>query len=144
MKDSVLQDMIEFKDNYYRILFKKFFKDYNSDMFPTDQMALVYLLLHGPTSLKDLSGWLNLEKGSLTTVARRLEKEGLAMKVEDRMDRRSILLSISEKGKLYALEWLKAFDVYVEELLGPYTAFERESIVGAISLLNAFMRQMDN
>lgn len=143
MKNSVLQDMIEFKDNYYRILFKKFFKDRNSDMFPTDQMALIYLLHHGQVSLKDLSGWLNLEKGSLTTVARRLQEAGLAIKVEDKMDRRSILLSISEKGILYTNEWLKDFDSYVERLLAPYTAFEKESIIGAIGLLNAFMEQMD-
>ncbi len=144
MKDSIIQNIIEFKDNYYRILFKKFFKEGSNDIFPTDQMAMLYLWYHGDTSLKKMSLMLNLEKGSLTTVARRLEEQGLIDRVNDETDKRSILLSINGKGRSFVTEWLKDFGKYVEGLLEPYTEFERESIVGAISLLNAFLRQMDN
>lgn len=144
MEKETIKLIIEFKDNYNRIMFKAFFDKYESDLYPTDQMTLMYLYMDGSMSLKAMSRCLNIEKGSMTTVAKRLIDQSLVDRIPDDMDRRSSILTLTEKGKGKVEEWLTSYVRFAEERFERLTGIEKQSLLSAVTMLNAFLKDAES
>src|SRR3954454_350333 len=67
----------------------------------THPQYLVMLALweHGPLSVKDLSGLLQLDAGTLSPLLKRLEAGGLLRRERDPRDQRNLALALTDKGR---------------------------------------------
>ncbi|MGZ6867961.1 MAG: MarR family winged helix-turn-helix transcriptional regulator [Blastococcus sp.] len=62
-------------------------------------LVMLALWQHGPLSVKDLSGLLQLDPGTLSPLLKRLEAAGLLRRERDPKDQRNLALVLTDKGK---------------------------------------------
>ncbi|MFD2090536.1 MarR family winged helix-turn-helix transcriptional regulator [Blastococcus deserti] len=61
-------------------------------------LVMLALWQHGPLSVKELSGLLQLDPGTLSPLLKRLEAAGLLRRERDPRDQRHLALALTEKG----------------------------------------------
>src|SRR6476469_8778815 len=61
--------------------------------------VMLALWQHGPLSVKDLSGLLQLAPGTLSPLLKRLEAAGLLRRQRDAKDQRNLALALTDKGR---------------------------------------------
>jgi DNA-binding MarR family transcriptional regulator len=61
-------------------------------------LVMLALWQHGSLSVKDLSGLLQLDPGTLSPLLKRLEAAGLLRRERDPRDQRNLALALTEKG----------------------------------------------
>lgn len=96
---------------------------------PTDEKALDLLGRFGPVTASDLAERTGLARASVTALVDRLERKGLARRVANPADGRSVLIeSVADPsapiGRLFA-EWARSLD----ELYAGYSDSELELIL---------------
>jgi len=93
----------------------------------THPQYLVMLALweDAPLSIKDLSGLLHLDPGTLSPLTKRLESLGYVQRGRDAADERSLAIVLTDKGKALRKQaesipgiMMKKLDMSMEELLG--------------------------
>ena len=62
-------------------------------------LVMLALWQHGTLSVKDLSGLLQLDPGTLSPLLKRLEVGGLLRRARDPKDQRNLALALTEKGR---------------------------------------------
>src|SRR6476660_7697539 len=62
-------------------------------------LVMLALWQHGPLSVKDLSGLLQLDPGTLSPLLKRLEAAGLLRRERDPKDQRHLALALTDMGK---------------------------------------------
>jgi DNA-binding MarR family transcriptional regulator len=62
-------------------------------------LVMLALWQHGTVSVKDLSGLLQLDPGTLSPLLKRLESGGLLRRERDPKDQRNLALALTEKGQ---------------------------------------------
>jgi MarR family transcriptional regulator, organic hydroperoxide resistance regulator len=62
-------------------------------------LVMLALWQHGPLSVKDLSGLLQLDPGTLSPLLKRLEAAGLLRRERDLKDQRNLALALTAKGR---------------------------------------------
>jgi MarR family transcriptional regulator, organic hydroperoxide resistance regulator len=61
-------------------------------------LVMLALWQHGPLSVKELSGLLQLDPGTLSPLLKRLEAAGLLRRERDPRDQRNLALALTDKG----------------------------------------------
>ena len=79
-------------------------------------LVMLALWQHGPLSVKELSGLLQLDPGTLSPLLKRLEAAGLLRRERDPRDQRNLALALTEKGKALRAEAEKIPAGIVERL----------------------------
>jgi DNA-binding MarR family transcriptional regulator len=79
-------------------------------------LVMLALWQHAPVSVKDLSGLLQLDPGTLSPLVKRLEAAGLVRRERDRRDERSLAISLTEKGRALRSEAEKVPGTILERL----------------------------
>ncbi|MBX0299124.1 MarR family transcriptional regulator [Cryobacterium sp. 1639] len=91
----------------------------------TDSWLLEKVVVAGPLRMSKLAGWMAVDKSTITTEIRRLEKAGLVNRRSDPSDRRAVLVTATEEGRTaIATHRRLAQDVY-ETLVGKWTLEDR-------------------
>jgi len=62
-------------------------------------LVMLALWQHGSLSVKDLSGLLRLDPGTLSPLLKRLESAGLLRRERDARDQRNLALSLTDAGQ---------------------------------------------
>ena len=62
-------------------------------------LVMLALWQYGPLSVKDLSGLLQLDPGTLSPLLKRLEAAGLLRRERDPKDQRNLALALTDRGK---------------------------------------------
>jgi DNA-binding MarR family transcriptional regulator len=62
-------------------------------------LVMLALWQHGPLSVKELSGLLQLDPGTLSPLLKRLEAGGLLRRERDPEDQRNLALALTDKGR---------------------------------------------
>ena len=62
-------------------------------------LVMLALWQHGPLSVKELSGLLQLDPGTLSPLLKRLEAAGLLRRERDPKDQRNLALALTDKGR---------------------------------------------
>src|SRR5687767_12030334 len=65
---------------------------------------MLALWQHGPLSVRELSGLLQLDPGTLSPLLKRLETGGLLRRERDPKDQRNLALALTEKGRALRAE----------------------------------------
>lgn len=86
----------------------------------TQAAALFYLDQHEGCSHSDLSRELLQNKSATTTLVERMENNGLILKQQSQLDRRTSHLFLTEKGKRSCSKALPFVDKYEQELIGDF------------------------
>src|SRR3954447_22302988 len=99
-------------------------------------LVMLALWQHGPLSVKDLSGLLQLDPGTLSPLLKRLEAAGLLRRERDPKDQRNLALALTEKGTALRAEAeqipagiVERLGMPVEELMALQGALTR--VIGA-------------
>ncbi len=92
-------------------------------------LVMLALWQYGSLSVKELSGLLQLDPGTLSPLLKRLEAAGLLRRERDARDQRNLALSLTEKGQALRAEAEKIpagiverLGMPVEELMALHTA----------------------
>jgi DNA-binding MarR family transcriptional regulator len=67
-------------------------------------LVMLALWQHGPLSVKELSGLLQLDPGTLSPLLKRLEAAGLLRRERDTKDQRNLALALTDKGRALRAE----------------------------------------
>ena len=67
-------------------------------------LVMLALWQHGPLSVKELSGLLQLDPGTLSPLLKRLEAAGLLRRERDAKDQRNLALALTDKGRALRAE----------------------------------------
>jgi DNA-binding MarR family transcriptional regulator len=79
-------------------------------------LVMLALWQHGPLSVRELSGLLQLDPGTLSPLLKRLEAGGLLRRERDPKDQRNLALALTEKGRALRAEAEKIPAGIVERL----------------------------
>ena len=79
-------------------------------------LVMLALWQHGQLSVKELSGLLQLDPGTLSPLLKRLEAAGLLRRERDPKDQRNLALALTEKGQALRAEAEKIPAGIVERL----------------------------
>ena len=84
-------------------------------------LVMLALWQHGPLSVKDLSGLLQLDPGTLSPLLKRLEAAGLLRRERDAKDQRNLSLALTDRGRALRAEAERIPAGIVERLGMPVT-----------------------
>jgi DNA-binding MarR family transcriptional regulator len=91
----------------------------------TDSWLLERIATVGPLRMSKLAGWMAVDKSTMTTEIRRLEKAGLVSRRADPTDRRAVLITATDEGRIAIARHRKlAQDVY-GTLVGKWSEHDR-------------------
>ncbi len=102
-------------------------------------LVMLALWQHGPLSVKELSGLLQLDPGTLSPLLKRLEAAGLLRRERDPRDQRNLALALTEKGQSLRAEAEQIPAGIVERLGMPVE--ELMSLHGALGQVIAASQQ---
>ncbi len=86
-------------------------------------------------SMSQMSKYMNMEKGSLTTVVDGLIKKGLVNRVYDENDRRKILLELSENSETIVKQGMKAINHQIKTKLNKVDKQDVDDLFGALNTI---------
>ncbi|MHB1930815.1 MAG: MarR family winged helix-turn-helix transcriptional regulator [Acidimicrobiales bacterium] len=102
---------------------------------PSQLSALASVAKHGELSLGTLAAIERIAPPSMTRIAARLEERGLVHRRSDDVDRRVARVVLSDAGRAVLEETRTRRDAYLAVRIQELTAAERETLAGAIPLL---------
>lgn len=119
MNKDHIKGVIELRAKLEHLFFKDFIREYEKPdgINTTHVMAMMILAHRTQLPMNELSYKLNLEKGSFTTVAARLCKEGYVKKERNLEDKRVYELSLTESGIDFTEQFKKEHHAYIDAKL---------------------------
>jgi DNA-binding MarR family transcriptional regulator len=102
----------------------------------TDSWLLDYVVASGPVRMTALAEWLSVDKSTITVEVRRLERAGLVAREEDVTDRRAVLLSATEEGRVAMERHRRVAQEVYSTLVGKWNVADRKEFA---RLLNRFV-----
>ena len=102
-------------------------------------LVMLALWQHGSLSVKDLSGLLQLDPGTLSPLLKRLEAAGLLRRERDPKDQRNLALALTDRGRALRAEAERIPAGIVERLGMPVD--ELMALQGALTRVIAASRQ---
>ncbi|TFB98703.1 MarR family transcriptional regulator [Cryobacterium adonitolivorans] len=91
----------------------------------TDSWLLERVVVAGPLRMSKLAGWMAVDKSTMTTEIRRLEKSGLVSRRSDPTDRRAVLITATEEGRTAIARHRQLAQGVYETLVGKWTEEDR-------------------
>lgn len=107
---------------------------------PGQNKVLKILDEHGSMRQRELLDRIGVSAATLSELLRKIEKEGYVTRAVSEADRREIIVGITEKGRISALECRMSEDERDQALFGFLSDEERESLK---TLLNKLLRVWD-
>lgn len=92
------------------------------------QLRVLAILRDRELKIGDLASYLGLEKSTLTGLVSRAEKRGLVNRRPSAVDRRGVVVGLSEHGKEVAERLAEELTDLLNPLLDPLTPSEREDL----------------
>lgn len=149
MKQEKIKEVVALQFDLLNLFHKNFSKAFHEvgdgayNLNKNQKRAIMIIGIKGEIIPSVLGKYLDLQKGSLTSMIDALEKEGLILRRGDPKDRRKILISLTENGKEYR-NWLTGeIQAIVSEILERLD--EKEIISYHESLVNMikYIKKLD-
>jgi DNA-binding MarR family transcriptional regulator len=97
------------------------------------QTRLLGVLRDRRPTINELATLLGLDKSSVSGLVDRAERRGLVRRVPSTVDRRSILVALTDDGRALASEVSARFGADVAAMLEPLTATDRTALTSLLS-----------
>ena len=112
--------------------------------FPRQQMSiLVRLHQGGRAMLKDIARREYVSTPNLCAVFRKLESDGLVLRVVDENDRRNTWYSVTERGAQLASQSMERFRNGVEKLFEDISKEDEAELTAALKTMNKILSKME-
>lgn len=127
----------------YSSLYLEYLKDYASvsNVNKTQLRAMMFINNYGDISMTDLCSKLNIEKGSLTSMVDDLTEKGYVIRTRDLSDRRKYLISITEKGRELANDFMQQLSKKLDNKLYKLDEEDRSKYLEAINTLEYILNK---
>ncbi len=101
-------------------------------------------LLHNieKPNMSQMSKFMNMEKGSITTVVDELIKKGLVNRVQDKSDRRKILLELSEQSDTIVKKGMQAISRHIKTKLNAVGEQDAEDLFTALNTISTVAEKL--
>lgn len=105
-------------------------------------MIIGFLYQNQVLTATQIAKMLNMEKGSLTTLIDQLEKFGLVIRCVDVNDRRKVLISLTDGGKIAMEDTMKNSSQRISEILNNEDPNELLKFVDSLKYAAKFMQKI--
>nr|WP_321445109.1 MarR family transcriptional regulator [uncultured Cohaesibacter sp.] len=109
----------------------------------SEVMALMALAQHGPLSPTRISRLLNMQKGSLTSVLKRLEKLGLIARRAHPDDDRSHVVELSSEGSELTRKLGQKMEHAIKALFATMAQAERQTAASGLDLIARHFNKLE-
>lgn len=116
--ENIRHDLIEFMSLFHK-LFRPTFKKETDDKYRCNKNQIRAIMIIGKyekISPSVLCRYMDMEKGSITTLIDSIEKMGLVTRKNDPNDKRKIWIQLTKEGEKSFVEHEKKFISQIEEL----------------------------
>lgn len=143
----IVSDTIDFLSKtfpkIYSSLYLEYLKQYSAayNVNKTQLRALIFIKNNGAISMTDLCAFLNIEKGSLTSMVDDLTEKRYVIRTKDLSDRRKYLISITEKGTILASDFMDKLSNKLEEKFFKLDEDDRNRYMEAINTLQYILNK---
>ncbi len=129
--------ILHLKSTIEHTFFKEFFAQYESDDALNHSHIITLLSLNhwGPAPMSTISEKVNLEKGSFTTVSKKLIAKGYMIKEQDDDDKRVYNLHLTDKGQQYVRVFRKNHLAFIEGKIRQLNDEEQKRYMTAVESL---------
>ncbi len=97
------------------------------------QLRLLGVLRDRAPTMKQLARLLALDKSSITGLVDRAERRGLVTRTPSPVDRRSVLVRLTEHGRSLATGAARGFQADVSTMLNPLSDSDRDALTRSIA-----------
>ncbi len=94
----------------------------------SDRSMLMVLGQFAPLNSRQLSGFMDINPGTISVYVQRLVKKGLVQKEQDRDDRRNWLLRLTEAGQAVYKETIAGAVAYTQDFLSALSKSEQSTL----------------
>jgi len=127
--------MIHRADALLKICEDKVFGEYKLN---AERYAVLVTIQYfgGSAKPSEVARWLQRSPNSVSMMADRMVKAGLVRRVRDRKDRRTVWLTISDKGKEALKPATQAGWEFIQEILSPLSYKDRRTLISLLKMIN--------
>lgn len=104
---------------------------------------LCYLAGHGECSQRELADYFEIDPAAVSRMLDSLEKGGFVTRREDRSDRRTGCITLTQKGRSTSAAWQEYCREMEEKMLGGFTDKERQLFAGLLSRAYHNLKKQD-
>ncbi len=110
---------------------------FNEHQLTTEQHAVLMAMKHidGPVRPTDLARWLDRSVNSVSMIIDRMVKAGLARRVRDRKDRRTVFVSVTSKADEAFVPATVAGWGLIQEILSPLSDEDKLTLIRLLETL---------
>ncbi|AKB27845.1 Transcriptional regulator, MarR family [Methanosarcina siciliae C2J] len=149
MKQKKIKEVAELQFDLLNLFHKNFSKAFHEvgdgpyNLNKNQKRAIMVIGMKGEIIPSVLGEYLDLQKGSLTSMIDALEEEGVIRRRGDPEDRRKTLISLTENGREYR-NWLTGeIQAIVAEVLGKLDEDEIISYQESLENMIKFFKKLD-
>ena len=132
-------------------IFKKMLKSLRGNFLPqvdiplgkTEVLTLMEVRAHPHRPMKHYVNVVNIECGSFTYLANKLEEKKLVRRVTASDDKRKTVLELTEKGVAVTDELCMQFDTYVSQQIACLTPHDRTALKLAAHTLEGILEKLE-
>jgi MarR family transcriptional regulator, organic hydroperoxide resistance regulator len=150
MKEEKIKETIKLQFKIINLFQKKFFRIFHQNgnipynLNKNQNRAIMIIGATDNIMPTTLGKYLDLQKGSLTSMIDALEREGLVCRKGDPTDRRKTLISLTENGKAYREWFMEEIEKNVSEIL---TKLDEEDIIAyqeSLKIMLTTLKKLDD
>ena len=127
--------MVHRADALLKISEDKVFSEYklNSERYA---VLVTIQYLGGSAKPSEVARWLQRSPNSISMLADRMVRAGLIKRTRDRIDRRVVRLTISDRGKDALKPATRAGWDFIQEILSPLSLEDRRTLINLLKMIN--------
>lgn len=112
--------------------------------YPRNQMVvLVRLHMGGRARLKDIARREGVSAPNLCATFRKLEQDGLVLRVADENDRRNVYYSVTDAGRDLAARVMENFRLGIDKMFAGLSRRDEDALTGALKTINGILKKME-
>lgn len=106
-------------------------------------IGLYYLGKHGQLSQKELSGYMHIKESTIVRLVDRMERDGFVLRQKSPSDRRTTMLSLTDKGHQYRHELLPEGEIFNDWVTADISSEELETFTSVLSRMLENSRRIE-
>lgn len=112
--------------------------------YPRNQMVvLVRLYMGGRARLKDIARREGVSAPNLCASFRKLERDGLVLRVTDEHDRRNVYYSVTDAGRDLAMQAMDTFRCGIDKMFSCVQHDDEDALTAALKTINSILKKME-
>lgn len=112
--------------------------------YPRNQaVVLVRLYMGGRARLKDIARREGVSTPNLCASFRKLERDGLVLRVADEHDRRNVYYSVTDSGRELAATLMENFRRGIDKMFSGVPRSDEEALTAALKTINSILKKME-